>query len=217
MRRFFRRRRAPKFKPFDRKALPEVEPLTFDETFSDGLLVAEAAARMALKNRIILMALRGEEPFDAERAAAAAREVLHELMQETDEVAEWSAQELESASNRVGRSAHQHDYHREDARNLRMRERVNTAVAEHLGKLRDDPEYLAELAERARQDAWTEIAGAIDARLARDWPEFEVDEAYLRERDTRMRDVARDLERELREAVRRRETLDELDDSFGAW
>lgn len=215
--RFFRRRRAPEFKPFDRKALPKVEPLTFDETFADGLLVAEAAGRMALKNRIILMALRGEEPFDAERAAATAREVLYELMQETDEVAEWSAQELETASNRVGRSAHQHDYHREDTRNLRLREQVNTAIAERLGELRDDPEYLAELAERARQDAWADIGGAITAKLARDWPDIEVDETYLRERDQRMQDVTNDLERDLREAARRREMLDQLDDSFGAW
>jgi cytochrome c556 len=215
--RFFRRRRSPKFRPFDRKALPEVEPLSFEETFADGLLVAEAAGRMALKNRIILMALRGEEPFDAARASAAAREVLHELMQETDEVAEWSAQERKSASARVGRSEHQHDYHREDTKNLRMRERVNTAIAERLGELRDDTDYLAEFAERARQDAWTEIAGAIDARLAREWPEIEIDEAYVLERDERMRDVAVDLERDLREVVRRREMLDELDDSLGAW
>ena len=61
--RFFRRRRSPKFRPFDRRALPEVEPLSFEETFADGLLVAEAAGRMAMKNRIILMALRGEEPL----------------------------------------------------------------------------------------------------------------------------------------------------------
>lgn len=215
--RFFRRRARPRFAPFDRTALPEAEPLTFEESFAEGLLVAESAARMALKNRIIVAALRGDEPFDADRAAAAAREVLYELVQEMNEVAEWSAAERESAALREGRSAHQHDYHRADAWNLRLRERINAAVSKKLWELRGDPEYLAAFAERARDDAWTEIAGVIEQRLAREWPEIEVDEAYERERDERMRDVALDLERELRETARRREERDELDDAFGAW
>jgi hypothetical protein len=163
------------------------------------------------------MALRGEEPYDAERAAAAAREVLLELVQEMDEVAEWSASERESAGQREGRSQHQHDYHRADASNLRLRERVNAAVSKRLAELRSDDAYLGELAETAREDAWTEIAAAIDARLAREWPEIEVDETYVRERDERMRDLGVELERELQAVRRRRADLDELDDSFGAW
>ena len=211
------RRKRQRFTPFDRAALPEVEPLTFEESFAEGLLVSEAAARMALKNRIIVMALRGDEPFDADRAAAAAREVLHELVREMDEVAEWSASERESAAQREGRSAHQHDYHRADAWNLRLRERVNAAVAQRLTELRGDDAYLAAFAERARQEAWAEIAGEIDQRLAREWPEIEVDESYELEREERMRGLTLDLEREVADARRRRETFDELDDSFGAW
>ncbi|MEV1128530.1 hypothetical protein [Agromyces sp. NPDC049794] len=212
-----RKRTGARFAPFDRTKLPEPEPLTFDESFAEGLLVAESAARMALKNRIIVMALRGEEPYDADRSAAAAREVLHELVTEMDEVAEWSAHEREEAARREGRARHQHDYHRPDSWNLRLRERVNEAVAARLTELRADPGYLAEFAERARDDAWGEIAGEIEQRLAREWPEIDIDEAYVRERDERMREVSLDLERELREVVRRREERDELDDSFGAW
>lgn len=215
--RFWRRRKRKRFAPFDRSALPEAEPLTFEESFAEGLLVAEAAGRMALKNRIIVEALRGEEPWDADRAAAAAREVLHELVAELDQVAEWSAAERESAAQREGRSAHQHDYHRADAWNLRLRERINVAVAERLTELRSDDGYLAEFAERARQEAWSEIAGVIDQRLAREWTGFEVDEAYEQERDERMEALALDLSRELEEARRKREERDELDDAFGAW
>jgi len=215
--RFWQRRRRKRFAPFDRTALPEVEPLTFEESFSEGLLVAEAAGRMALKNRIIIEALRGEDAWDATRAAAAAREVLHELVVELDQVAEWSAAERESAAQREGRSEHQHDYHRADAWNLRLRERINVAVAERLTELRNDDAYLAEFAERARQEAWAEIAGVIDQRLAQDWSEFEVDEAYEQERDERMSGLALDLSRDLEQARRRREERDELDDAFGSW
>ena len=70
---FWRRKRAKRFKPFDRSALPEVTPPTFDEMLAEGLLVAEAAGRMALRNRFVMHALRGDEPFDNDRAAAAAR------------------------------------------------------------------------------------------------------------------------------------------------
>ena len=215
--RCWQRRRRKRFAPFDRTALPEVEPLTFEESFSEGLLVAEAAGRMALKNRIIIEALRGEDAWDATRAAAAAREVLHELVVELDQVAEWSAAERESAAQREGRSEHQHDYHRADAWNLRLRERINVAVAERLTELRNDDAYLAEFAERARQEAWAEIAGVIDQRLAQDWSEFEVDEAYEQERDERMSGLALDLSRDLEQARRRREERDELDDAFGSW
>ena len=210
-------RKRERFTPFDRAALPEVDPLTFEESFAEGLLVAEAAARMALKNRIIVMALGGDEPFDAHRAAATAGEVLRELVQQMGAVAEWSAAVRESASHREGRSVHQHDYHRADAWNLRLRERVNAAVAERLSHLSRDDVYLADLADRARQEAWGEIAGAIDARLAREWPEIEVDETYERERGTRMGELMLDLRRDLAEVSRRREERNELDDSFGHW
>jgi signal transduction protein with GAF and PtsI domain len=86
-----------------------------------------------------------------------------------------------------------------------------------LGELRNDDEYLATLAERARQDAWSEIAEVINVRLAREWPEIEVDDTYLRERGSRVRGLELDLQRELQDVRRRREERDELDDSFGGW
>jgi len=52
--RIWRRRKRERFTPFDRTALPEAEPLTFEESFAEGLLVSEAAGRMALKNRMEL-------------------------------------------------------------------------------------------------------------------------------------------------------------------
>ena len=206
-----------RFTPFDRSALPESEPLTFDETFNEGLLVTEAAGRMALKNRIIVRALRGDEPFDSERASAEAREVLRELIHELDQVAEWAETERESAARREGRSAHQHDYHRADSWNLRLRERVNEAVAQRLGELRGDTEYLARFAERARQDAWAELSDAIEQRLAREWPDIEVDDVYIAEREDRMADVAADLLHDLDLVRQRREERDALDDAFGGW
>ena len=200
---FWRKRPKRRFRAFDRTELPEAPQPTFDDMLAEGLMVAEAAARMTLRNRFVMLALRGDEPFEPERASAAAREVLYELVQEAEEVAERTADEREAAARRDGRSSHEHDYRRADGPNLRRREKVYAAISTELWKRRSDPEYLAALAERARGEAWEEVAGAIDARLAREWsgwPQIEVDEAYEAERDVRVHDLLEDLDRDLQAA-----------------
>ncbi|MBT2497834.1 hypothetical protein J7E25_01870 [Agromyces sp. ISL-38] len=216
MKRFFRRlfRRRTPFKPFDRAALPKRPTPSFDEMLAEGVLVAESAGRMALKNRLIVFALRGEERFEPARAMAMARDVLYELVQEADEAAERAAAERESASQREGRSAHQHDYHRADTVNLRHRERVYAGVAKRLWELREDPAYLERLTEHARDAAWEDIAAAIDARLAREWPDIAVDAEYELARDERTRELLVDLERDLREADAERARRADAGDAF---
>ena len=204
---FWRKRPKRRFRAFDRSELPEAPQPTFDEMLAEGLMVAEAAARMSLRNRFIMVALRGDEPFERERAAAAAREALYELVQEAEEVAERIAEERDAAARRDGRSSHEHDYRRADGPNLRRREKVYAAISTELWKRRSDPEYLDALAERAREEAWDEVAGAIDARLAREWsgwPQIEVDEAYEAERDVRVHDLLEDLDRDVQAAVAER-------------
>ena len=133
-----RRRTRVTMAPFDRSKLPVVKAPTFDEMLEEGMLMAESAGRMALKNRLIVGALRGDAPYSDERAAAMAREVLYELVQEADEAVEHLAAERETAAQRDGRSQHQHDYHRSDLLNLRRREKVHAAVAKALWTRRSD-------------------------------------------------------------------------------
>ena len=100
---FWRKRSKRRFRAFDRSELPEAPQPSFDDMLAEGLMVAEAAGRMTLRNRFVMLALRGDEPFEPERASAAAREVLYELVQEAEEVAERTADERESAARREGR------------------------------------------------------------------------------------------------------------------
>ncbi|MBM7503006.1 hypothetical protein ACFPER_05970 [Agromyces aurantiacus] len=192
-----RRRTRVKMTPFDRSKLPEPKTPSFDEMLEEGLLMAESAGRMALKNRLIVGALRGDEPYSDERSAAMAREVLYELVQEADEGAEHIAAERESAARREGRSQHQHDYHRGDLLNLRRREKVHAAVAKALWTRRGDDEYIERLVERARDDAWHELGAAIEQELDRRWPRFDEEPDYADHRAERMEVVADDLSREL--------------------
>ena len=192
-----RRRARVKMTPFDRSRLPEVTPATFDEMLEEGLLMAESAGRMALKNRLIVGALRGDAPYSDERAAAMAREVLYELVQEADEAVEHLSAERETAAQRDGRSQHQHDYHRGDLLNLRRREKVHAAVAKALWTRRSDAAYIDDLVTRARDDAWHELGAAIEQELDRRWPRFDEEPDYAEHRAERMEVVVDDLVRDL--------------------
>ncbi|UOE43511.1 hypothetical protein [Agromyces larvae] len=205
---WFARRRGKRFKPFDRNALPEVVPSPIEDMIEEGVLLAEASGRMALTNRFIVQALRGDEPWSDDRAVAAAREVLRELVHEADETAEHSAAERDAAASRDGVGKHQHDYHRGDTMNLRRREKVYAAVAKALWTKREDPEYLRDLAVRARDAAWEQIGEVIEQRLDREWPDIPIDAEYELARPQRMRELADDLDLAVRRAEERREELE---------
>ncbi|BDZ54669.1 hypothetical protein [Agromyces marinus] len=186
-----------KMAPFDSARLPRTREVSFDEMLEEGLLMAESAGRMALKNRLIVRALRGDEPLADEAAAAAARDVLYELVQEADEVAEHVAEEREAARKREGRSEHQHDYHRDDLLNLRRREKVHAAVAKELWTRRSDDAYIARMVDRAREDAWGELGAAIEQALDRTWARYDEEPDYAVRRGDRMAFVGEDLRRDL--------------------
>jgi hypothetical protein len=188
------RRRRVRMAPFDRSALPEVKTPTFDEMLEEGLLMAESAGRMALKNRLIVDALRGDQPYSDERAGTL---VLYELVQEADEAVEHLAAERQTAAQREGRSQHQHDYHRGDLLNLRRREKVHAAVAKALWTRRSDAAYIDDLVTRARDDAWHELGAAIEQELDRRWPRFDEEPDYAEHRAERMEVVVDDLARDL--------------------
>ncbi|WP_353829319.1 hypothetical protein [Agromyces sp. SYSU T0242] len=198
------KRTRAKMAPFDRSRLPEVREASFAEMLDEGLLMAESAGRMALKNRLIVDALRSDEPYSEERAAEHARDVLYELVQEEDEAAERVAEEREAAGRRDGRSQHQHDYHRDDLLNLRRRERIAASVAKELWSRRSDDEYVARFALRARDDAWQELGAAIGQELDRRWPRYDEEPDYAEHRSERMSGVGDDLFRDLARLEARR-------------
>jgi hypothetical protein len=130
--------------------------------------------------------------------------VLVDLVDEENEAADRISAERETASQRDGRSQHQHDYHRGDALNLRRREQVYSAVAAALWSRRGDDEYVAAFAERAREAAWDEVAAALEQELDRRWPRFDEEPDYEDARPARLADLAGDLERALKLAEVRR-------------
>ncbi|MDO9398330.1 MAG: hypothetical protein Q7T71_17425 [Herbiconiux sp.] len=186
-----RRDRGPRWlatgKPVDE---PEpMAPRDIDAAVADGLLIARFSAVLALKNRLIVSALRDDLPFEPERAAREAREVLAELAAEQDHNSEHARDVIGLAELSRGAARHEHDYKRRDVELLTARRTVYRAVAEGIRSDADDPAVLDTLVEDARGRAWDEISRELGARLddAGRVANMVVDDEYRRTRDERMR------------------------------
>jgi hypothetical protein len=62
--RWFRRRRRLGMRPFDESKLPSPKPPSVADATSDGLMLAEYAGRMKLKNAVIVGVLTRPDPYD---------------------------------------------------------------------------------------------------------------------------------------------------------
>jgi hypothetical protein len=190
---WFRRTRRVAMKPFDESALPEPKPPSVEEATSDGLMLAEHAGRMTLKNLIIVGALSGPSSYDAAHYLDAAAGVLEELAEEFEQDGERVARALRSIEHRSGSAARAHDYRSADTENLRVRRAVLRSLVDHLRGRRDDRAYLVDLIESARKDAWADVSGEVRAGLDR--AAIVVDATYQRARPERMRLLRDDLDR----------------------
>lgn len=189
----FRRRRRVTLNPFDKTALPKLEPISLDDAIDEGLMLAEYASRMLLKNDIEIAVVTADRPYDSTDYLDAAAESLDALAIEARDAAARVAEERDWAASMFGRAEHLHDYRVVDVVNLERRRAVSVAVAEKLQDRRGDREYLLGLIERARAVAWQEIGSAIEDSIER--RHIPVNEDYLRHRDQRMRSIANDLDR----------------------
>ena len=152
-------------RPFDESQLVSPAPTTLDHALDEGIMIAEYSARMTIKNRIVVDAIRTESGFDADRYLSVAADALRELADESDAAGTRIAEEREFAVALEGQGEHIHDYRAVDDLNLRRRERVAEELARALRRQADDEEALRGLVETSRDDAWQEIGSAIEASL----------------------------------------------------
>ena len=132
----------------------------------EGLLIARFAVVMDVKNHIIVSALRHDEPFDADATAREVKQSLVRLAAEQSDYADRVTDVLrERAARARGSVRHEHDYHPEDLGSLDLRHAVYSRVAARLRVLADEADYVAEIVETARQDAWGDLGGAVEMRL----------------------------------------------------
>lgn len=153
-----------------------------EDEATEGMLLAEYATRMRLKNRIIVDTVRAEGSVDPEPWADEVRLVLGSLRVEAELSARRMEQEEGLARLTDGSARHEHDYRALDADNLDRRRRVYRLVARRLLSWENDRAQVAALLDAARQDAHEEIHRALTRALTGDPVAHVEDESRLRER-----------------------------------
>lgn len=157
-----------------------------DDIVAEGLYIASAATRLALKNRILVDILAGGEGFDVARFLPDARQTLVHLAEEAEADAERADKERKTAKGRHTDSDGTHDYRSRDVRNLRKRVRQSKHIAKELRERAENPDELAKLVEDARDAAWSEVAKNIDRTLRIEAARPDLEPDYDRMRQARM-------------------------------
>jgi hypothetical protein len=158
-----------------------LEHISKSRAVDEGVLIALTAIRMAVKNHIIVGALRDDKPYLPAAYIEVAREEVAELAQQNDDLA------ARLKRRALARADHAHPDAHELAESQRseLLRHVYTNLAESLRTVSDNSTRMAELVESARQDAWSEIRQAWHLKLADQTP-VDVGPDYERHREGRL-------------------------------
>lgn len=175
-----------------------------NEAIAEGLSIATAAARLAVRNRILVETIARGGQFDGDVFAEFARAVLSSLADEQDQAADRVTHQRKRAWGRFSDSSGTHDYRDRDTRNLRRRAKQSRGVAKELRTFAADPERVAGLVADARIAAWGDVEANLSQRLDVEGMTADADPEYAQMRKARM-DALRmvDLARLASQAKRR--------------
>ena len=156
---WWRKRRI--LKPYNDAAIVEVPQATVEQSVTEGLMISEYAVRMRLKNAIAVDAVVSPRAYDAQSYLPQASAAFTELAEESGQAADRLTEELAHTIGRTGRAEHVHDYRRGDEANVRHRLMVATSAATALQQRAEQEDYLLDLVEQARRDAWSEMSTSL--------------------------------------------------------
>ncbi|MDH2444299.1 hypothetical protein QDR37_10135 [Amnibacterium sp. CER49] len=154
----------------------------------EGLLLAEFATRMRLKNRIIVDTLTAADGVDEDAWREEVLLSLGNLRVEAEQSARRMERERDVAAGTGGRGRHEHDYRTVDAPILERRRLVYREVARGLLRWSADRDRVDALLAAARADAAREVNAALAASLE-PAPNRIEDAAVLQERLRLLTDV----------------------------
>ncbi|MBL3686684.1 asparagine synthase [Leucobacter zeae] len=146
------------------RKLPRRVLAPVEEIAEQGLLVADVAVRMTVKNAIIMNALKRHVDYDGAQIVDMVREATEDLAVEREKDATHISR-MRNEIRDTGRSSwSESDYGNDDNRTLRHRQEVYERVAAELRARAADDAYLQATAERARSMAWDEIGDSLKER-----------------------------------------------------
>lgn len=188
MTRSFRRMKRRKIRPY--VPLEPRDPAPVEKLVEEGLAIARHAIAMRVKNQVLVDILRQDGVFVADAYTGIIRDELERFASEQRTYAARMTEELSRVASRPGRSLHQHDYRTRDRATLELRRDGYVLLADALDEAGNDDEFIASVAESAREGAWREVSTTLEARLANQQQSAARDPRYEEDRSDRMRLVA---------------------------
>ncbi|GAA1683963.1 hypothetical protein GCM10009807_29740 [Microbacterium lacus] len=156
------------------------------DAVAEGVSIASAAARLSVRNHILVATIANDETFDLAQISPFARETLLSLAKEQEDAAALARTQRKRAWGKFTDSDGTHDYRDRDMRNLRKRERQYRGVAKELRARADDANAVRELVEEARDAAWGDVEANLQRRLKVEGMRPDVDPDYEMMRGARM-------------------------------
>ncbi len=181
------------------RKLPQRQLAPVADIVEQGLLVADVAVRMSVKNAIIMNALKRKVDYDEQEIVDMVRDSITELALERERDARHIEQ-MRKEIRKTGRSSwSDSEYGDGDNRTLRHRQEVYEGVAVELRARATDPEYLKVTTARAREAAWHEIGDSLKERATHPFYSGGASEEYQAARDERIELL---ISRDLTELIR---------------
>ncbi|GAA4162639.1 hypothetical protein GCM10022286_21830 [Gryllotalpicola daejeonensis] len=181
---------------------PEPEPLApLDDVVEDALKIAYHGVRMAVKNHLIVNALRDGKPFDEAELEEFARGEYHALAETNRDAAVRAQRDLDREEANTGGRIYpggkpvvvEPDHRRKPLALRAVAHAYDSTAVEH--------EALKQLVDEAKAAAWDEIGGTLAARLSA--PRVDDDPDYAAFRDERL---AHFIDEDLAELMKRSAT-----------
>lgn len=156
------------------------------DAIADGVAIATSAARLTVRNDILVGTIAQGGTFDVERYMSDAAAALRALADESAAAAETLDKLRKRAHGRYSDSSGTHDYRDRDVRNLKKRAKQSRGVAAKLRAMAEDPEALRDLVEQARGAAWADVSNNLQRRLVVEGMRPDQDPDYESMREARM-------------------------------
>lgn len=189
-------------------AAPDHSP---DEIVAEGVYIAAAATKLALKNTILVHSLTGEDDFTIDHYLDIARDTLLDLAAEAqsekerlDETIYVASRWWRRARADDGSTGIMHSYGKADIPNLEQRRDQAEKVSRELRRRADDEGELRELITSAQKAAWSEISNNIKFNLDSEYARVPEDDRGSDERESRIEDVLKIDLPKLASATKRR-------------
>jgi hypothetical protein len=170
-----------------------VPPPTIEAQIEDGVLVALAAVRLAVTNRLIVRSLRDGQDYDEERLRQRVTSEMLKVAAEKEKDATRIRAVLETVGNKPGAADGPADFRARDAKTLKRRAKVSSGLAVRLTELTTDPDVVGDLADRAHAAFLDEFAVSVARGVSAFAPVVGTPLSDL-ERNAQLQGLSEDLE-----------------------